>query len=190
MRTGWRGRCGSLCFERSGFAKIAPMAIRCLRCGTNIQAPAQFCENCAAEQRAAGIFQPSLSQPARPGPAGGGQEMTVTCASCGAQAPAGAAFCPECGSPVVTIAANYNIVGRRILAGLVDIIILAVVLVFFVVAFGDTSTNETNGTSGADFRLPTLPFLVFVLVSYGYYMVCEALAAASIGKMLFGIQVI
>ena len=161
-----------MCFERSGFAKIAPMAIRCLRCGTNIQAPAQFCENCAAEQRAAGIFQPSV--PAQPGPAvGGAAPMTVTCPACGAQAPADATFCPSCGSNLISGARSYAGFWIRLLALIIDGLVLAIPQVIIAL-----TVSSVGG------RL-VLNFLTGFLYTVGFWV----LEGATPGKMLMGLKI-
>ena len=60
----------------------------------------------------------------------------------------------------------------------------------FFVVFGESNDNGQVRNQQADFYLPTGPFLLFLLVAYGYYVVMEATTQSTLGKMLFGLKVV
>jgi uncharacterized RDD family membrane protein YckC len=124
--------------------------------------------------------------------------LQTFCPACGAALVAGAQFCTNCGHHVAgsvvvhggaTAAgkANYQVVGRRILAGLIDFIPL--IIMFFVLAatIGQLGEDERGNFQ---VRLYNEDFLVFVVFALAYYIGFEAITAATPGKMMMGLRVI
>lgn len=60
---------------------------KCVNCGAEISADAQFCNMCGAKNEV-------VQEAEAPGSAGG----TIFCKGCGQQLPADAMFCPNCGT--------------------------------------------------------------------------------------------
>ena len=84
---------------------------------------------------------------------------------------------------------QYNATGRRIVAALVDAVVLTIVLLAMAAAFGDLGGKSKDGTSSFSVSLSGAPFLLFLLVSFAYFVLFEALAAATPGKLLLGLRV-
>jgi uncharacterized RDD family membrane protein YckC len=79
-----------------------------------------------------------------------------------------------------------DVLGRRIGAGLLDLIVLAVLLVIVGVIFGEGET----GDGGASVTLEGVSALVWLLVSWLYYGITEAMTGQTLGKRLLGIRVV
>ena len=77
-------------------------------------------------------------------------------------------------------------VGRRIAAGLIDALLLGIVFALFTAAFGE---SDTSGSS-ASFQLTGLPFLAYLVVVLGYYLVLEATLGRTLGKLALGLRVV
>jgi uncharacterized RDD family membrane protein YckC len=78
-------------------------------------------------------------------------------------------------------------VGRRMLAGLVDLALLAVVDAAVVFA----TLRATGLELSAVDRLPVAPLAVFLLLlAMGYFTMCTVLAGRTFGKSLFGLAVV
>jgi uncharacterized RDD family membrane protein YckC len=57
--------------------------------------------------------------------------------------------------------------------------------------FGDSDANNGNDGSGFSVSLSGLPFIVFIIISFGYYFVLEAYnQGQTLGKKLMGIRVV
>lgn len=78
-----------------------------------------------------------------------------------------------------------NVTGPRIVAGLIDVIILAILGLAMAAAFGEAGT-EDNGFS-AD--LSGLPFVIYVLLSFGYYFLLEYSGGQTVGKRVMRLRV-
>ena len=86
-----------------------------------------------------------------------------------------------------TIAAgDVHVTGRRVLAIIVDGLVLGIVFWVLSMLFGETST--AGGTASAS--LGTLGTLILLLISFGYYALLEGYLGQTLGKMLLGIKVI
>ena len=88
------------------------------------------------------------------------------------------------GPPVV--AGDVHVTGRRVLATIVDGILLFLLLFVLAIPFGTTST-ETGGVSAS---LGTLGTLVYVVLAFAYYTLMEGYLGQTVGKMLLGIKVV
>jgi len=119
------------------------------------------------------------------------------CPACGSALIAGAQFCRSCGARVskggetagepTVGTANYQVVGRRILAGLIDFLPLVIAFVVLAATIGQLGEDEWGNFQ---VRLYNEGFLIFALFALAYYMGFEALTAASPGKMIMGLRVI
>lgn len=108
------------------------------------------------------------TQSDRTAPAGG--------ASTGQHAPAPGAAAPLTADPRAAV-------GRRIGAGLLDLVALWILAMIVSAAFG--------GTTGAmSFELTGGPALVLFALAFAYYIVPEGLRGQTPGKMLVGIKVL
>ncbi len=92
------------------------MSTRCIRCGKPIEGVAQFCEDCAREQRTASTF---AQPPSSPQPASGPVPAAAACPSCGAAVPAGAGFCASCGQKIVAGSSTCPSCGTAVPAGVI-----------------------------------------------------------------------
>lgn len=98
---------------------------------------------------------------------------------------------------------NVNVVGKRILAALIDVTIWGILFAIASILFGtkevlDTTTTTTNQAGQVvgyqegftfNYNLTGLPLLVFALAEFSYFVFLEWLAGATIGKMLLGLKV-
>ena len=78
-----------------------------------------------------------------------------------------------------------SVVGRRVVAGIIDLVLLLVVFAFVADRFRGTEVVdgvETSTLSGA-------ALLIYLLTFLGYYLVAETLFATTIGKAATGLQV-
>jgi uncharacterized RDD family membrane protein YckC len=82
--------------------------------------------------------------------------------------------------------ANVHVTGRRVLATLVDLILLMFVFVLMSMLFGSSSAQ--GGQVNAS--LSGLPFLIYLLMVFAYYMLMEGYLGQTVGKMLLGIKVV
>ena len=80
---------------------------------------------------------------------------------------------------------STDVLGRRIGAGLLDLIVLFVLLIVVGVIFGE---DETSGGS-VSVTLEGVSALVWLLASFAYYGVLEAMGGQTLGKKLLGIKV-
>jgi uncharacterized RDD family membrane protein YckC len=76
-------------------------------------------------------------------------------------------------------AARENILGIRIVAGIIDAIVLAVIFFLVSVLFGES-----------DASLSGLAFILYVIVSFGYYFFLENARGQTLGKMVMKIKVV
>ena len=81
---------------------------------------------------------------------------------------------------------STDVLGRRIGAGLLDLIVLVVLLIVVGVIFGE---DETSGSS-MSVTLEGVSALVWLVVSWLYYGITEAMNGQTLGKRLLGIRVV
>ncbi len=81
--------------------------------------------------------------------------------------------------------ASDQVLGRRILAGLVDVLLLGLVFVLLGVITGGAHSSS----SSASVTLGAGGTVIFVLIAGIYYFGCESTAGQTIGKRLVGIRV-
>jgi uncharacterized RDD family membrane protein YckC len=79
-----------------------------------------------------------------------------------------------------------NILGIRIIAGIIDIVAIIVIYALFAILFGDNSSEGGNVSTS----LNGFPGLLFLVISFAYYLVPEALTGQTLGKKIMGIKVV
>jgi uncharacterized RDD family membrane protein YckC len=89
------------------------------------------------------------------------------------------------GMPAST-AIDVHVTGRRVLATIVDVIVLGVLFAVMSVLFGESSAQGTS----MSFSTGTLPTLGFFVLAMAYYILMEGYLGQTLGKMLLGIKVI
>jgi uncharacterized RDD family membrane protein YckC len=88
-------------------------------------------------------------------------------------------------APEVT-APPTRVTGRRIAAGLLDVIVLGAVFTALALAIGD---SDTSG-SGVSLHLGGAPALLWFVIVVAYYFVPEWLAGRTLGKAALGLLVV
>jgi uncharacterized RDD family membrane protein YckC len=76
--------------------------------------------------------------------------------------------------------------GKRILGGIVDTVLLGIVYFVLVKTMGDSNTSGSN----VSFSLNGLPAVLFFVISIGYYVVLEGTGGKTVGKMLASTRVV
>ena len=173
----------------SGFATV-----RCLRCGSYTQG-GQFCADCVERQRSeeeARTERVAQSIAERPGTASGSSPAGSLCPSCGRFASPDAKFCGYCrysfqGSPDVYEASTAT--GQRLIAGLIDGILMIVLFTVMALAFAGTE-QAGNNQQTVRIGLWNEQFLFYLAIVYGYYVVLEMLFGGTVGKLMLGLRVI
>jgi uncharacterized RDD family membrane protein YckC len=88
------------------------------------------------------------------------------------------------GPPIA--AGDVHVTGRRVLATIVDLIVLGVVFAVLTIPFGSSSV-EGASASGS---LGTLGTLLYAVIALAYYVLMEGYLGQTVGKMLLGIKVV
>ncbi len=150
----------------------------CSGCGNEFSAGTKFCPNCGAMAGAA----PSRQAEYNPPPPGTraysppSMALPLLCGRCGSQVAAGTNFCPHCGNsagaaPIAADEGRYAGFGIRLLADMIDTIVL--VVVFFLFSW-----------------LPIANIFISVMVTCLYGARTESSAQqASLGKRALGLKV-
>jgi uncharacterized RDD family membrane protein YckC len=89
------------------------------------------------------------------------------------------------GTPTAT-AVDVHVTGRRVLATIVDGVLLG--LLFFVMSMLFGSSSAEGGQVNAS--LNGLPFLMYLVLVVAYYVLMEGYLGQTVGKMLLGIKVV
>jgi uncharacterized RDD family membrane protein YckC len=89
-------------------------------------------------------------------------------------------------SPTPAAAMDVHVTGRRVLATIVDAIVLGVLFAVMSVLFGSSSASGTS----VSFSMGTFPTLGFFVVAMAYYILMEGYLGQTVGKMLLGIKVV
>ena len=83
-------------------------------------------------------------------------------------------------------AMDVHVTGRRVLATIVDAIVLGVLFAVMTILFGASSTSGTS----VSFSMGTFPTLGFFVLAMAYYILMEGYLGQTLGKMLLGIKVV
>jgi uncharacterized RDD family membrane protein YckC len=84
------------------------------------------------------------------------------------------------------MAMNVHVTGRRVLATIVDGIVLGVLFAVVAILFGESSTSGTS----VNFSMGTFPTLGIFILAMAYYILMEGYLGQTLGKMLLGIKVV
>jgi uncharacterized RDD family membrane protein YckC len=84
------------------------------------------------------------------------------------------------------MAMNVHVTGRRVLATIVDGIVLGVLFAVVSILFGESSTSGTS----VNFSMGTFPTLGIFILAMAYYILMEGYLGQTLGKMLLGIKVV
>ena len=84
------------------------------------------------------------------------------------------------------VAMEVHVTGRRVLATIVDAIVLSVFFWVMSLLFGTTTAEGAQ----VGFSLGGLPSLFSFVVVFAYYMLLEGYLGQTLGKMLLGIKVV
>lgn len=87
------------------------------------------------------------------------------------------------GAPV---ALEVHVTGRRVLATIVDGLVLGALFAVMSALFGSSSTEGTS----VSLSMGTFPTLGFFVIAMAYYILLEGYTGQTLGKMLFGIKVV
>jgi uncharacterized RDD family membrane protein YckC len=83
-----------------------------------------------------------------------------------------------------------DVTGSRIVAALIDFVLLAIVFVIMAAIFGDSSSDSGDDGSGFSVSLSGLPFIIYLVIVLGYYYVLESQTGQTIGKMVMKLRVV
>jgi len=83
-------------------------------------------------------------------------------------------------------AAGQNVTGSRIVAAIIDIVLLGIVFGAMAVLFGDTENDD----GGFSVSLSGVPGLVYFLIVIAYYLGLETMSGQTLGKKVMGIRVV
>ena len=81
-------------------------------------------------------------------------------------------------------------VALRFVAVLIDGVIFFVLGVVLALFAGGASSTSTGDTHAVGFHLGSGGFLIWALLSLGYYVLCEALIGGTLGKLAVGLRVV
>jgi uncharacterized RDD family membrane protein YckC len=85
---------------------------------------------------------------------------------------------------------QYDVTGIRIVAALVDIVIVGVLFGLMALVFGDTGKTTEDGSASFHVNLTGGPFLLFLLAQFAYFLLFEGLLGATLGKLVMGLRVV
>jgi uncharacterized RDD family membrane protein YckC len=104
---------------------------------------------------------------------------------------------PGTPQPAASTAVGRGVIGARIVAGLIDLVVLAVLFVVVGLLFGGTHSQTATSLSNPSVHetnysvsLTGVSFALFVIVCLVYYFVLESRSGQTIGKRVMGIRVI
>lgn len=93
---------------------------------------------------------------------------------------------PPAPPPPSSPATDSDVLGRRIGAALIDSLVLFLLFVLLGILIGDSSSGDGN----VSVNLSGGPFLIWLLVTLGYYFGTEATSGQTIGKRVTRIRVV
>ena len=171
----------------------------CARCGNPIPEGAAFCPNCGAPVAQRGDLAPLGPGATPPGPVGPSADPPTFAAAAGTAAAGTAAAGTATAAPVEGVAAKERYGGfwRRVLAFIVDGLILGAVMLPFGIGFGLAhlaaimNSEEVNGdTIMSMIAASLLAWFVRVIASWLYGAGFESSRfQATPGKMMVGVRV-
>jgi uncharacterized RDD family membrane protein YckC len=81
-----------------------------------------------------------------------------------------------------------DVTGIRIVAGIIDLVLMIVLFLVMAALFGDFGSGDDG--EGFEVNLSGAPFLLYLLLNFGYYFVLEGSSGQTFGKKVMGIQVV
>jgi uncharacterized RDD family membrane protein YckC len=91
-------------------------------------------------------------------------------------------------TPVASM--DVHVTGRRILAIIVDSIVLAVPALLLSALFGTTSSGGGEASVSVEGVAALVVALLSLVIFFGYFIIMEGYLGQTLGKMLFGIKVV
>src|SRR5687768_7819633 len=85
-----------------------------------------------------------------------------------------------------------SMTSKRLLAGVIDVVLMVVLFVIMCAIFGDSDTSSSQTSDegvSVNVELNGAPFLRYLLLVFAYYTALEGLKGATLGKMAAGIRV-
>lgn len=79
--------------------------------------------------------------------------------------------------------------GKRIYAGIIDLIIWIILSIIAGVTFGNTTTAVHGSSKSVNVSLTGWPACIFFLVALAYFVILEWRFGGSVGKLVLGIRV-
>ena len=95
--------------------------------------------------------------------------------------------------PVVAMQEDVHVTGRRILATIVDGLILGALFTVMTMLFGTVTTITNVGPfdlNVSTISMPALPSVLYAVIVVLYYMLLEGYLGQTVGKMVLGIKVV
>jgi uncharacterized RDD family membrane protein YckC len=83
-----------------------------------------------------------------------------------------------------------SITGLRIVAGIIDAVVLGVVFVIMSALFGESESSSGDGGASFEVNLSGGPFIIFLLMSLAYYLFPEAMTGQTLGKKIMRLKVV
>ena len=92
----------------------------------------------------------------------------------------------ESTSAAAVPAARDNILGIRVVAGIIDVILVIALGFVMAALFGSSDSDD----GGFELGLSGLPFIIYILLVFGYYFFMEQSRGQTLGKMVMKIKVV
>lgn len=89
-----------------------------------------------------------------------------------------------------TRAVDYNVTGRRIVAAIIDVVLLSLLYLLIIAAFGNVETANEDGGRSFEASLGAGAALFYIVAVFGYYILFEGLIGSTIGKLALGLRVV
>jgi uncharacterized RDD family membrane protein YckC len=83
-----------------------------------------------------------------------------------------------------------DVLGSRIVAALIDVVIMAILGIAMSALFGDIGRHHNGSREGVSINLSGVPFLIYLLLVFLYYAVLEAWRGQTLGKMVMKLRVV
>jgi hypothetical protein len=81
-------------------------------------------------------------------------------------------------------------VGKRIIAGVIDLVLCVVIFIVAALNFGTTTTTVQGGMASSQLSLAGWPFVVYSALVLAYFTLMEWQLGGTLGKLLMRVQVV
>jgi uncharacterized RDD family membrane protein YckC len=92
-------------------------------------------------------------------------------------------------TPAPVSAVRTDVTGKRIVAAIIDMVLLGVLFVVMAALFGDAGSSSGDDGSSFEVNLSGGPFLLYVALSFAYYFLLELTSGQTLGKKLMKLRV-